>query len=268
MIETLPLDGPERLCNSPLALVVAQLQFPAIISVQTDETLLARFQDQIRSRYPYLFFGQQFGLNIGPQGVEQQQTPSRIYQFADAEQRWMVTLTANSISLEARDYTDYEDFSERLLRILASAREVYKIDIRQRLGLRYVNEIRHQNAQSPGDWSSLINPQLLGPLAETGLSSLITSSYQEAVLQLGNGRLTLRHGHFAQGTTVAPLPGSAPPMDAGPFYLLDFDAYDETGRDLDDHTLDNLLKDYNHTMFQLLRWGTNKELFDYLKGGE
>lgn len=266
MIETLPRHEPEKLSNSPLALVVAQVQFPAILSVQTDQALLARFQEQIRARYPYLFLGQQFGFNVGPQGVEQQhQASGRLYQFTDMDRQWMVTLTANSISLEARNYTDYEEFSERLLRILASACEVYNIALRVRLGLRYVNEIRHPNAQNPGDWASLINPQLLGPLADTGLSPLITSSYQEAALQLDNGGLTMRHGHFAQGTTVAPPPGEAP-KEGGPFYLLDFDAYDENGRDLDDHTLDELLKSYNHTMFQLLCWGVQKGLFEYLKG--
>lgn len=266
LIETLPRREPERLRNSPLALVVAQVQFPAILSVQSDETLLARFQDQVRDKYPYLFLGQQFGFNVGPQGVEQlQQASSRVYQFADADRQWMVTLTANSIALETRSYTDYEDFSERLLRVVDSASEVYKIELRQRLGLRYVNEIRHADAQTPEDWVSFINPQLLGPLADTRLSSLISSSYQEASLQLENGGLTLRHGHFAEGTTVAPPPGDTP-KEGGPFYLLDFDAYDDVGRDLDDHTLDELLKSYNHTMFQLLHWGVQEELFDHLKG--
>ena len=266
MIETLPWREPERLRNSPLALVVAQVQFPAILSVQTDETLLARFQERIRDRYPYLFLGQQLGFSVGPQGVEQQPTAGRLYQFADADQQWMVTLSASSISLEAREYTDYEDFSERLLRVLASVRDVYKIDQRQRLGLRYVNEIRRSEVQAPEGWASLINPRLLGPLADTDLSSLVTASYQEIGLRLDNGGLTLRHGHFMQGTTVAPPPGGISKDNSGPFYLLDFDAFDDTGKDLDAHTLDDLLKSYNHAMYQLLRWGVQEELFEYLKG--
>ncbi len=119
LIETLPAREPERLYNSPLALVVAQVQFPAILSVQTDQALLARFQEEVRGKYPYLFVGQQFGYSVGPQGVEQQQAAGRLYQFTDAERQWMVTLGANSIALEARNYTDYEDFSERFLRVLA-----------------------------------------------------------------------------------------------------------------------------------------------------
>lgn len=266
MIASLPQPEPERLKKSPLALAVAQVQFPAILSIQTDDARLARFQDEIRDKYPYLFLGQQFGFSVGPQGVEQQQVAAKVYQFADASRDWSVTLTTNSIALEARNYTHYEDFSERVLRIVDAASKVYRIDFRERLGLRYVNEIRHPNVSTPADWASLINPELLGPLANKGLSSLIDFSYQEAGLQLSNGRLTLRHGHFAQGTTVAPPPGAMPQEQDDPFYLLDFDAFDEQGRDLDRHTLEELFRSYNHTMFQLLHWGVQKELYDYLKG--
>lgn len=267
MIETLPQYEPERLGRAPLALVVAQVQFPAILSIQTDDAMLARFQEQIRDRYPYLFLGQQFGFNVGPQGVEQQQQlAAKVYQFADANREWSVTLTTNSISLEARNYTVYEDFSERLLRIIDAVRKVYRIELRQRLGLRYVNEIKHPSVRNPEDWISLVNPQLLGPLADEGLSSLVNFSYQETGMRLKNGGLTLRHGHFAQGTTVAPAPGDTPTQEVEPFYLLDFDAFDEDGRDLDGHTLEELLRSYNHTMFQLLHWGVQEELFEYLKG--
>lgn len=267
MIEGLPQPKPERLKNSPLALVVAQVQFPAILSIQTDDARLASFQDEIRDRYPLLFLGQQFGFGVGPQGVEQQQVAAKIYQFADSDRDWTVTLTVNSVALEARNYTDYPDFSQRVLSLVGAARKVYRIESRQRLGLRYVNEIRYPSVQTAGDWTSLINRQLLGPLADEGLSSRLNFSYQEAGLQLDDGQLTLRHGHFGQGTTVTPPPGVVPqPPQTGPFYLLDFDAFDEDGRNLDGHALEELLRSYNHTMFQLLHWGVQGELFDYLKG--
>ncbi len=268
MIETLPPVEPERLRNAQLALVVAQLQFPTILSIQTDQTLLARFQEEIRDKYPYLFLGQQFGFQVGLQGVEQQQAASRVYQFTDATREWSVTLTTSAVALEARNYTDYGDFSERVLRIVDAARKVYKIEFRQRLGLRYVNEIRHPDVKTAEGWTSLINPQLLGPLADERLSSHFNFSYQEAGLQLSNGQLAIRHGHFAQGTTVVPPPGSMPQEQDGPFYLLDFDAFDEEGRDLGEHALEELLRSYNHTMFQLLHWGVQRELFEYLRGGQ
>ena len=265
MIEALPRDEPGRLNNSPLALVVAQVRFPAILSIQSDDRLLARFQDAIRETYPFLSVGHQVGFSVGPQGIEQQQNSGKIYQFTDVNRQWTVTLSADAVSLEARRYTSYEDFSERIFRVITAAQSIYRIDVRQRVGLRYVNEIRHPEASEAAHWASLINPQLLGLLADDRVVPLLSASYQEASLQLPTGGLTIRHGHFVQGTTVPSIFGDAP-KDEGPFYLLDFDAFHESFAALDVHTLNELFQGYNHTMFQLLRWGVQDKLFAYLKG--
>jgi len=266
LIDALPRYEPEPLSNTPLALVVAQIQFPPVLSIQTDDKALARFQDLLRDRYPYLSIGQQIGINIGPQGVEPQGPPAgRIYQFTDADRAWVVSLTVESVALEARSYTDYADFSDRVLRLIDTVKEVYRIQMRQRVGLRYINEIRHPDVSAINDWTSLLRHELLGLVARDDFGPLIRSSLQELSLDLPNGRLTIRHGYLSQGTTVAPLPGDAP-KDEGPFYLLDFDAFDEQVRDLEDHTLDELLQSYNHTMFQLFRWLVQDRLYDYLKG--
>jgi uncharacterized protein (TIGR04255 family) len=78
LIDTLPRYEPEQLKNAQLTLVVAQIRFPPILSIQTDDKSLARLQDLLRDRYPYLSIGQQLGLNIGLQGVEQQQAMGQI----------------------------------------------------------------------------------------------------------------------------------------------------------------------------------------------
>ncbi|MEJ7841952.1 MAG: TIGR04255 family protein [Rubrobacter sp.] len=265
MIDTLPQYEPERLTNAPLALVVAQIRFPPILSIQTDDRALARFQEQLRDRYPYLSIGQQIGINIGLQGVEQQQTSGKIYQFADADREWIVSLTVDSVALEARRYTDYDDFSERTMRLMAAVKDVYRVQVRQRLGLRYINEVRHPDASTIADWTPFLRHELLGLAANNDIAPSIKSSVQELGLALPNGALTLRHGYFERGTTVAPLPGDVP-KDEGAFYLLDIDAFDEEGQGLDDHVLDGLFRSYNHSMFQLFRWLVQDSLYDYLKG--
>lgn len=266
MIDALPRYEPEQLRNDQLALVVAQVRFTPVLSIQTDRTALARFQDLLRDRYPFVFVGQQIGLDVGPQGIEQQQTSARIYQFADADREWAVSLSVDSVALEARNYTDYGDFSHRVMELVAAVKDVYRVTERQRLGLRYINEVHYPDASSPSDWIPLLRHDLLGLAANSEIAPSINSSLQELSLTLPSGGLTIRHGHLPQGTTVVPLPGEAL-QDAGPFYLLDFDAFDEQGRDLNDRTLNELLQSYNHTMFQLLHWLVQDDLYDYLKGG-
>jgi uncharacterized protein (TIGR04255 family) len=146
-----------------------------------------------------------------------------------------------------------------------AAKETFKIDVQQRIGLRYVNEIRHPEVMKPSDWRRFMNPTLLGSLSDNAIAPSVESSIQELRLAASDGSLVVRHG-AAQGTTVAPEPGT--PVPTGEFYLLDLDAFDEKGRELDVEALDKFMKGYNRTIYSLFRWGMNDQLFGFLKGGE
>ncbi len=265
MISTLPQHQPVDLQRSPIVLAVVQLRFPEILSVKTDESLIARYQDRIRDRYPYFLAGQQVEFLFGPQGVVQQPSQTSNWQFKDFEQKWTITVTASTITLETRHYTSISEFAGRMAEAVLAAKETFRIDVQQRVGLRYVNEIRHPEVAKPSDWRRFMNPTLLGPLADNAIAPSVESSIQELRLAASDGSLIVRHG-AARGTTVAPEPGATVPT--GDFYLLDLDAFDEKGRELDIEALDKLVKGYNRTIYSLFRWGMNDQLFGFLKGGE
>lgn len=266
---TLPQHEPVDLERSPLALVVAQVSFPTILSISTDDNLLAQFQGKIRDSYPNLLIGHGFGISIGLGGIEQQPSPTRNFQFADSGRRWTVALSANAISLETRNYQDIDEFLDRLLRVVTAAKDTYKISAWERVGHRYVNEIRYPDADTPAAWRSLINPHLLGPLSDDNIVSSVRTAYQELTLEVPDGTLTVRHGYLPQGTTVVPAPGTNPSSETlGPFYLMDFDAFDDKGGEMNNETLDGLLRSYNKSIYSLFRWGLTGRLFEYLKGSE
>ncbi len=268
LTNALPHFERELLEHPPLALVVAQISFPTILlSIPTDDTLLARFQDEVRDLYPILLIGHQMGFSLGMGGIQQQPTTTRSFQFTDSERQWTVALAANAVSLEARSYTNINEFTDRFSKIIATAKEIYRIDQRARLGLRYVNEIRYPGADNPADWRSLIRKELLGPLADENIASRSITTFQELSLRISDGGLTLRHGFFPQGTTIAPAPGTTNAPEAqGAFYLLDLDASDDTGGEMDIQAIEKLLRSYNETVFSLFRWGLSEELFKHLKG--
>jgi len=266
IINTLPQYEPERLERSPIVLAVAQITFPAILSIQTDDKLTAQFQEKIRGPYPFLSVGHQVEFSLSLGGIQQQQLPNRSFQFTDSEQRWTVTLSANSIALETRHYTDANEFMERLLTVVAAAKESFELSVQERVGLRYINEIRHPEADTPVAWRPLIRSELLGPLADDHIAYHIVSASQELGIEIPEGRLTLRHGYIPQGSTVGTKHETKPPD--GPFYLLDLDAFDDKAREVDNEVLDRLFRSYNRTIYSLFRWGISERLFEYLKGSE
>src|SRR5215212_5174263 len=263
-INTLPQYEPERLERSPIVLAVAQIIFPAILSIQTDDKLTAQFQERIRGLYPLLSVGHQVEFSLSLGGIQQQELPNRSFQFTDSEQRWTITLSANSLSLETRHYTDVNEFVERLLTVVTAAKESFGLSVRERVGLRYINEIRHPVANTPAAWRPLIRSELLGPLADDHIAHNIVSASQQLSFEMPEGRLTLHHGYIPQGTTVGTIPETKPPE--GPFYLLDLDAFDDKGREIDNEVLDRLFRGYNRIIYSLFRWGIRESLFEYLKG--
>ena len=266
---TLPQHEPVTLERSPLVLVVAQISFPARLSISTDDSLLAQFQDKIRDLYPVLLIGHGVGFSIGPEGIQQQQAPTRSFQFADSERQWTVALAANAISLETRNYRDIDEFVDRLMVVVAAANDTYQMSAWNRIGLRYINEIRYPGADTPAAWRSLINPHLLGPLSDDTIVPSVRTAYQELSLEIPDGALTIRHGFFPQGTTVTPAPGMSPPNETlGPFYLMDLDAFDDKGGRLDDEMFNSLFRSYNKSVYSIFRWGLTERLFEYPKGSE
>lgn len=265
MIDTLPQHEPVDLERSPIALAVIQLRFPEVLSVNSDEKLIAAYQDKIRGRYPYFLPGQQFDFIFGPQGIAQQPAAARTWQFKDADQNWTITVTANSVALETRRYTNISEFTNRMAEVVSAVKETFEVVVQERVGVRYVNEIRHPEVEKPSDWRRFMNPALLGPLSDDAVSSSVESTMQELRLSVPNGSLLVRHG-AAQGTIVAPEPGMIAPT--GEFYLLDLDAYDERGQQLDVGPLVGLIRGYNRIIYSLFRWGMNDQLFEYLRGAQ
>jgi len=251
--------------RSPIVLALVQLQFPAILSIKTDEKMVARYQDRVRERYPYFFVGQQVEFLLGPQGVAQQPAQASNWQFKDIEQNWTITITTNAVTLETRRYTSISDFVDRMAEAVLAAKEVFGITVQQRVGLRYVNEIRHSEVEKPSDWRQFMNLALLGPLSDDAVADSIESTAQELRLTTSDGSLILRHG-ATRGTTVALEPGTVAPE--GEFYLLDIDAFNEEGRELDVRALGELVKSYNSTIYSLFRWSMNDQLFEHLRSGE
>ena len=145
--------------------VICQLRFPEILKIDVSEP--ADFQERIRRDYPQY---EKKIEQLPPQMVNGKPVPQGTvnnYQFVSAEGQWRVSLTKGFIALSTYGYTRWEDFAQRLDRVLAAFIETYHHSWFTRVGLRYVNAFRREALGLDGMlWKELITPGFLGLMGE------------------------------------------------------------------------------------------------------
>lgn len=117
--------------------VVFQARFPDIMKISKEDP--AEFQDIVRKDgYP------EFELEVPlvppgmPKEVESAVSTDKTFRFFSEERDWQISLAKNFIALSCTaNYSNYEDFSERLKKVLESFNTIYEPSYFTRIGLRY-----------------------------------------------------------------------------------------------------------------------------------
>jgi uncharacterized protein (TIGR04255 family) len=250
----MPLDLPDqprrRYRDNPLAQVICQVRFPSL--QRFDEPgFLGPVQDALRARYPRSIQEEQFGLVVGPGGVTHA-PGGKYWRFQDAEQHWSVVLGRDFVGIETAKYGQYEHLRERFEEVLPVVMRL-GVNWRDRVGLRYVNQIRHTEGRTPAGWRELLNPMFLGMVGGDELGADVIHAVQEIRLREPDGVLLIRHGLVGQEAS-----------NGEPFYLLDLDYFDETPQLLDLDQLIPQLWRYHNTIHNLFEMTLTDRMRDYL----
>jgi uncharacterized protein (TIGR04255 family) len=209
-----PSPPPRRIYQrNPLKLVVCQLRFPVLQEFESPG-FLAPFQTRLLDDYPRSSLEQQLGFAVGPGGAASMPAQQH-WRFRGLEDGWSVALGRDFVSLEASDYDRFETFRARLTLVLDSL-PLLGVRVRERIGLRYVNEIRHPDAKSASDWPQYIEQQMLGMVGGADLNDRLIHAVTDIRLRDDGDVMVIRHGYVGpQGE------------DNECFYLLDVDVFDE-----------------------------------------
>jgi hypothetical protein len=249
-----------RFKKSPLRLVIGQIRF-TIMPRFEQKGFIADFQEAIRDDYPKASRETVVTYQLAPTGIDSGAS-NTAWRFSSKDSYWSVIVNESALTLETRSYHSMLDFIDRFRRILEVGQETLEITDRSRLGLRYINEIRHPAAETLKDWQGLLKPQLVGLDAEGLLSGQINHTLQEIQVDRSDGVFAIRHG-LLSGTAVPPLPKEEP--IGGKFYLIDLDYYNTDECDLDiSDTLDKL-RNYNEIMSHFFRWTLSDKLYTDLE---
>lgn len=252
--------------HTPLALAICQIRFPAMLNV-TNPATVAAFQAVIEDDYPMATPVAQFGVAVSLQAGQlagmQSQQPAVVWRFSDTNDDWTLVLGTDFVSLETRDYESFEDFLERLGRILDALTSAVQPRFYTRIGLRYINELRpgHQ------DWATVVRHELLGPMVIPELADRHLRWAQQILLEGPNGeKLHIQQGVIPSGTTVQPRSNEEEPGEE-PFYLLDLDAYQEFSRPLPKMSTSGIaehVRAAHETISEFFRWAITESFAESL----
>lgn len=205
-----------------LRLVLCQIQFPILMRFE-DPAFQGSLQEALRAEYPRVQQEQQMAVAVGPGGGLVSTPAGAQWRYQDLDGTWSVVLQRNFAGLETNSYNHYEDFEQRLSRLLRALAQL-GITVSERLGLRYINEFTHVEGSRPSDWRVLLREDLLGIASEELLDGEIVHAVQDIRTTRVDGTLVMRHG-FVNGD------------GRGPYYLLDLDHFREGPRDYGEEAL-------------------------------
>ena len=150
---------------NPLIEVICQLRFPTILSIGSTDP--AQFQEAVRGDFPRYAARQEQQQARITNGRLEQVPPITNYNFISADGFWKINLTKDFIALSTLRYTRWEDFAQKLDKVLALFIQIYQPAFFERIGLRYVNAISRQKLGLEGElWDDLIESPFIGVLAE------------------------------------------------------------------------------------------------------
>ncbi|ACC43253.1 MULTISPECIES: TIGR04255 family protein [Mycobacterium] len=213
--------------NAPVALVTAEIRHPATDSLT--ESSSRELKHLLINDLPIERQAQDVSWGMTAPGAAPTPVADRFVRYGNRDNTVSASLKNQAIVVETSAYSSFDNFCDILLRVADARAQVSSIVGVERIGLRYVLEIRvPAGVDGRIAWSNWIDEQLLGPqrIAPGGLSMAEwqgAAVYREA--QPGKS-LILRYG-----------PGMGQALDAnyhlrrvtaaqtGPFFLMDIDSF-------------------------------------------
>lgn len=216
--------------EAPLALVVAEMRFTDAARLRQQQT-----KDEVaialEERFPFAEPLQQTDFNLTPTAPPQVQQRAGVV-LKNATGTEMLTIMSESVTYETTGYTNFDDL---LGAVAAACDALVAARVRpavQRVGLRYIDEVRVPEAITDvRQWSKWIDHRLIDHL-EVGPDDVPATTMQSvSTFELGGGKgLNFRYAALNQGPIVVPQFLKRPAVPSGPFFVLDFDGFhDFTG---------------------------------------
>ncbi|MET7746566.1 TIGR04255 family protein [Streptomyces sp. NPDC005385] len=227
--------------NAPLALTIVELRHTT--SPALSETDKAGLKTLLANSFPILKPSQQVSLTVTNAGSTEVRSAYPRYMTRDFTEA--ITFRDDAIVVETTRYKRRSALRDVLRQAVDARQKVSPVDGVERLGIRYVNEVRVPNLDGATGWQYWISGALTG-ISDVSTEATAAQTWQGmAVFGTPSAGVALRHGTF-EGYAVEPAGDLRRPAPApGPFYLLDLDAYWIPGGDVPQLDWTNVEEHFN-----------------------
>nr|WP_232070659.1 TIGR04255 family protein [Mycobacterium lacus] len=227
--------------NAPVALVTMEIRHPATDSLT--ESASRELKQLLADRLPIERQAQDVAWGMAP-GGQPAPTADRFVRYVNRDNTLAASLKTQAVVIETTAYSNFDALCDLVMHVVDARAQVSSIVGLERIGLRYILELRvPAGVDGRIEWSNWIDEQLLGPQRLTPGGLFLTEWQGAAVYrepQPGKS-LIVRYG---PGVGQALDPNyhlrRVTPAQTGPFFLLDIDSFWAPGGSIPEYNRDAL----------------------------
>lgn len=211
--------------SAPVVLVALEVRHPASEPVRGSAQ--ARAKRALGEAAPIARDVQLTTLTVTP-GSQPEAHTERAVKFLSRDKSTAITFRTGAVVVETTHYVRYENLRELAALALRARSAAGEVDGVERVGLRYIDEIRvPDSTEDRVSWDEWVDSSLLGPVHLAQKSGLTpVQSQGMSVFDDGVGNtMVVRYGP-REGYAVDPGGDLRRPTPApGPFFLIDIDSF-------------------------------------------
>ncbi len=256
--------------DAPLARVVAQIRYPRLSVLATDDAGANAIAAALRDTYPLLNEAQEVSVTITPEGVSQAPGGGRLWQLRSVDLDWQVSFGPEFVSLDTSAYTSRENFTARLEAVLTCFADKIAPPFAERIGVRYINRVENATVD---ELKELVRPEVLGGLAVPMHTVTMAHSLSEALYNLrpdilkGGAvmdGLQARWGVLPPGAVLDP---TLPPVPTSS-WVLDLDSFRVGKADFAADAIAGEVRNLAERAYRYFRWVVTPTFLTRFGGNE
>lgn len=237
--------------KNPLKLVICQIRFPVLTRFE-QAGFITPFEQALQTAFPRVAQEQQVVVAFGP-GAPSAPVTSPSWRFQKLDGTASALLARDALTIETTAYVRFEEFEPTVRSAFAALRDL-GVGVRERLGLRYVNEIHHPEAATPSAWRHLLNPEILGMVGGELLGDDVIHALQNIRVRDEDAVVVINHGFLGREAAA----------NGHPFYQLDIDFGDERATPFDVEGSLNQVVSFHDRIKSLFEMSLSDPMRDHL----